>query len=116
MDGKTAAEILTDPSILLPDGSDQRIKEFAKSMLLEDYEKAEEAYPDIEERIAQVKGLMSELFIHKRKKVKKQKRKPSIGGDDKEKKRVRFNISNSIYEENNSIENEESDSLYEPLS
>ena len=47
-------------------------------------EKVEEIYPDIEERISKVKGLMSDLFIHKKKKTtlsSTRRRKPSIGDD-----------------------------------
>lgn len=59
---------------------------------------------------------MSELFIH-RKKIKevRKKRRHSLGGDDPHKKKVRFNISNTIYEEASAI-HDESDSLIEPLS
>jgi hypothetical protein len=67
LDGKSAADILTNQNILLPMNSDFKIKEVAKSVMLEEYEKVEEIYPDIEERISKIKGLMSELFIHKKK-------------------------------------------------
>jgi hypothetical protein len=64
--------------------SEKKIKEVAKSVLLEEYEKVEEIYPDIEERISKVRGLMSELFIHKSKKSssKIKKRKSSLGDDN----------------------------------
>lgn len=59
---------------------------------------------------------MSELFIHKRKvKELRRKRRHSLGGDEAHKKKVRFNISNTIYEEASAI-HDESDSLIEPLS
>jgi len=60
---------------------------------------------------------MSELFVHKKRKNKShsRKRKGSILGDDNQKKKVRFNISNTIYEEASAI-HDESDSLIEPLS
>mmetsp|Transcript_21466 Transcript_21466/g.20635 ORF Transcript_21466/g.20635 Transcript_21466/m.20635 type:complete len:155 (+) Transcript_21466:755-1219(+) len=115
MDGQNAADILTDPGLILPLNSEKKIKDYAKGMLLEDYEKVEELYPDIEERISKVKGLMSDLFTHKRKKGKKFKKRKSSLGDDKEKKKVRFNVSNTIYEETRAI-NEESDSILDPLS
>lgn len=52
-------------------------------MLLEEYEKVEEIYPDIEERISKVKGLMSELFIHKKLNNQRlRKRKNSVGEDN----------------------------------
>jgi hypothetical protein len=84
-------------------------------VLLEDYEKVEEIYPDIEERISRVRGLMSELFVHKKKNNKKSRRRKNSIGEDNQKKKVRFNISNTIYEETSAI-HEESDSLIEPLS
>lgn len=61
---------------------------------------------------------MSELFLHK---IKKhgitRKRKGSIIGDDGQKKKVRFNISSTIYEEACSArDHDESYSLIEPLS
>jgi hypothetical protein len=46
------------------------IREMAKSVLLDEYENVEKSDPDIEEKIARVKGLMSELFILKSKKIK----------------------------------------------
>lgn len=53
---------------MLPAGSENIIKEAAKSALLDDYEKVEELVPDIEEKISKVKGLMSQLFLYKKKK------------------------------------------------
>lgn len=59
---------------------------------------------------------MSELLTHKKKKkTHARKRRGSIIGEDGHKKKVRFNISNTIYEEASAI-NDESDSLIEPLS
>ena len=68
MDLSSAVDILTNPQILIPENSSIAIREAAKGVLLDDYDKAEELYPDIEEKICKVKGLMSELFNHKRKK------------------------------------------------
>ena len=83
MDFKSAVEILTNCSLVFPNGSDLPIKDAAKTVLLEDYEKAEELYPDIEVRISKVKGLMSELFTFKKKKRSHhRKRKNSIVGED----------------------------------
>ena len=59
---------------------------------------------------------MSELFTHKRsKKSSSRKRKGSVLGEDSQKKKVRFNISNTIYEEASAI-HDESDSMIEPMS
>lgn len=66
---------------------------------------------------------MSELFTYKLKKKKggaersRRGRKGSIIIDDgNSKKRVRFNISSTIYEEASAIIHDESDSMIEPLS
>ena len=65
---------------------------------------------------------MSDLFTHKLKKKKAissraRNRKGSIIIDDGgSKKRVRFNISSTIYEEASAIIHDESDSMIEPLS
>ena len=66
---------------------------------------------------------MSDLFTHKLKKKKspggqsKKNRKGSIVIDDAgSKKKVRFNISSTIYEEASAIIHDESDSMIEPLS
>lgn len=116
MDYQSAVDILTNTELVFPLTSDFPIREAAKSVLLEDYDKIEMIYPDIEEKISKVKGLMSELFTHKRKKrTSHRKRKGSVLGDDSQKKKVRFNISNTIYEEASAI-HDESDSLIEPLS
>lgn len=84
LDGESAFFILTDTSITLPLETEQKIKEVSKSVFLDEYEKVEEIYPDIEERIARVKGLMSELFIHKKKQKKQHKKRKNsiIIGDD----------------------------------
>ena len=86
-------------------------------MLLEDYEQLEKQLPDVEERIARVKGLMSELFKKKKVAGSKRNRKGSsiLVDDAQSKKKVRFNISSTIYEEASAI-HDESDSLIEPLS
>jgi hypothetical protein len=82
----------------------------------------ESKIPDIEERIAKVKGLMSDLFTFKLKKKKspptsRKQRKGTIVIDDAgSKKKVRFNISSTIYEEASAIIHDESDSMIEPLS
>ncbi len=92
-------------------------------MLLDDYELVESKVPDIEERIARVKGLMSDLFTFKLKKKKSPAtaRKHRKGGtividEAGSKKKVRFNISSTIYEEASAIIHDESDSMIEPLS
>ena len=88
----------------------------------------ERQIPDIEERISKVKGLMSDLFTHKLKKKKggaaggsssgsRRGKKGTIVIDEGgSKKRVRFNISSTIYEEASAIIHDESDSMIEPLS
>ena len=52
MDDQSAVDILTNTKFLFPENSEQPIKDVAKTILLEDYEKIEMIYPDIEERIA----------------------------------------------------------------
>jgi hypothetical protein len=122
MDGAGALHILTDMKILLPATSDQLVKDAAKTVLLDEYEAVEKQIPDIEERISNVKGLMSDLFTHKLKKKKSgmsrgRNRKGSIIIDEGgSKKKVRFNISSTIYEEASAINHDESDSMIEPLS
>ncbi|CDW90831.1 kelch repeat protein [Stylonychia lemnae] len=116
MDCQSAVDILTNTQMVFPEVCDAPIRDAAKTVLLDDYDKIEEIYPDIEERISKVKGLMSEIFQHKRKrKTSHRKRKGSVLGEDSHKKKVRFNISNTIYEEASAI-HDESDSLIEPLS
>lgn len=85
MDSKTASEVLTNPEIVLPAKSEQVIRDAAKNVFLEDYERMFEEDPLLEERVFKVKGLMSELLTHKKKKVRSiRKRRNSgvIGGDD----------------------------------
>lgn len=80
MDSKTARDILTDPEIALPANSEQNIRDAAKGVFLEDYERMLEEDPELEERVFRIKGLMSELLTHKKKKVKSiRKRRSSIG-------------------------------------
>ncbi len=73
--------------------------------------------PELEAKVCSVKGLMSELFTHKKKKVKSiRKRKNSLGAaDDTQKKRVRFNISSTVYEDASAMA-DDSVSIIEPLS
>lgn len=86
MNGEGAFYLLTDTDLMLPELSDASIRQEALTVLLEDYEKLEQTYTDIEERIAKVKGLMSMLLTHKAKNAKprKSKRKLSAtsGNDD----------------------------------
>lgn len=85
MDYHNAVSILTNPTLILPASSDLPIREAAKCAFIDDYDRIEETYPDIEEKIAQVKGLMSELFSYKRKRrsnSSQRKRKGSVIGDD----------------------------------
>eukprot|EP00347_Sterkiella_histriomuscorum_P021639 403333279 len=116
MDYQSSVDILTNTELILPETSDQAIRNAAKTVVIEDYDQIEMIYPDIEERISKVKGLMSELFNYKRKKKSsKRRRRGSVFGEDSQKKKVRFNISNTIYEEASAI-HDETDSLIEPLS
>ena len=68
-----------------------------------------------------MKGLMSQLLTHKknaRVKPIRKRRRSSIGGnqdDLNQKKKVRFNISSTIYEDTSAMQ-DESVSLIEPLS
>ena len=123
MDGPSALHILTDSKILIPANSDQTIKDAAKTVLLDEYEQVEKTIPDIEERISKVKGLMSDLFTHKLKKKKggnsqrgRNKKGTIVIDEGGSKKKVRFNISSTIYEEASAIIHDESDSMIEPLS
>ena len=70
MDVKTATEILTNPEIVLPHVSEKSIRNAAKQIFLEDYERMLEEEPEIEEKIFKVRGLMSELLTYKKKKSK----------------------------------------------
>ena len=48
MDSKAACEILTNPSMLLPMKCDSSVRDMAKTVFLEEYERLEELYPDLE--------------------------------------------------------------------
>lgn len=118
MDSKTASEILTNPEIVLPTKSELNIRDAAKSVFLEDYERMFEEDPQLEERVFRIKGLMSELLTHKKRKVRPiRKRRSSMiaNEDNSSKKKVRFNISSTIYEDASAIQ-DESVSIIEPLS
>ena len=52
MSGEGALYILTDRELILPETNDVNIREIAKTVLLEEYEKLEVIFPDIELRIA----------------------------------------------------------------
>jgi hypothetical protein len=102
----------------LPTKSEKEIKEAAKSVFLEEYDRLIEQDSNLEEKVFKVKGLMSELLAHKKKKVKQSRRKRnSIGhnNEDTTRKKVRFNISSTIYEDVSAIQ-DESMSIIEPLS
>jgi len=116
MDGKSAAELLTDQTITLPVMSEQNIKEAAKTCFLDDYDRLLQEDPEIEVKVCQVKGLMSELFTHKKKKVKSVRRRRVSFNDDTSRKKVRFNISSTVYEDNASAMADDSVSVIEPLS
>lgn len=61
---------------------------------------------------------MSELLTHKKKKSRTTRRKKNSigqGGDDTTRKKVRFNISSTIYEDVSALQ-DESMSIIEPLS
>ena len=118
MDGNTAKRILTDFEMVLPQQSEREIKEAAKTVFLEEYDKVLESDHELEEKVFRVQGLMSELLKHKKRKTKASKRKRnSIGqaADDSTRKKVRFNISSTIYEDASAIQ-DESMSIIEPLS
>ena len=79
-----------------------------------------EEEPEIEEKIFKVKGLMSELLTFKKKKTKfsfrKRKNSMTLGNDDtNQRKKVRFNISSTIYEDSSALR-DDSVSIIEPLS
>lgn len=102
MDGTTATRILTDKELILPQKSEKEIKEAAKAVFLDEYERLRDADPELEEKVFKVKGLMSELLTHKKKKSRTTRRKKNSigqGGDDTTRKKVRFNISSTIYED-----------------
>ena len=85
MDIKTATKILTDPNSVLPETSEKSVRESAKAVFLEEYDRLLEEDPELEEKIFRVRGLMSELLPYKKKKVKsirKRRTSVSIGNDD----------------------------------
>ena len=69
MDIKTATKILTDPNSVLPETSEKSVREAAKAVFLEEYDRLLEEEPELEEKIFRVRGLMSELLTYKKKKV-----------------------------------------------
>jgi hypothetical protein len=75
MDSSTATQILTDPTLTLPASSEKDIRDAAKTVFLDDYDRLVELDPMLEEKVFRVKGLMSELFTHRKKKIKKQSRR-----------------------------------------
>jgi hypothetical protein len=80
MDGTTATRILTDKDLVLPTKSSREIKEAAKAVFLEEYERLRDIDSELEEKVFKVKGLMSELLTHKKKKSRTtRRRKNSIG-------------------------------------
>ena len=89
-------------------------------MFLDEYDRLLEEDPELEEKIFRIKGLMSELLTFKKKKSKsnrKRRTSVSIGNDDASqgKKKVRFNISSTIYEDASALQ-DDSVSMIEPLS
>ena len=116
MDGPTATQILTDSALTLPSKSEKDIRESAKTVFLEEYDKLLESDPMLEEKVFKVKGLMSELLTHRKKKTKRRRRSSiTQGTEDQTRKKVRFNISSTIYEDASAIQ-DESMSIIEPLS
>ena len=121
MDVKTATRVLTDPECVLPEVSEKGVRQAAKAIFLEEYDRLLEEEPELEEKIFRIKGLMSELLTFKKKRVNKSIRKRrtsvSIGNDDfsQGKKKVRFNISSTIYEDASAMQ-DDSVSMIEPLS
>ena len=120
MDSATATQVLTDPNTALPLSSEKNIRDAAKAIFLEEYDRMLETDPDLEEKIFRIKGLMSELLTYKKKKVKsiRKRRSSSILGNDdasQGKKKVRFNISSTIYEDASAMQ-DDSVSMIEPLS
>ena len=120
MDVKTATKILTDPNSVLPETSEKGVREAAKAVFLEEYDRLLEDEPELEEKIFKIKGLMSELLTFKKRKFKgnrKRRSSVSIGNDDysQGKKKVRFNISSTIYEDASALQ-EDSVSMIERLS
>jgi hypothetical protein len=70
----------------------------------------------LETKVSKVKGLMSELFTHKKRKVKNTRKRRISIGEESQKKRVRFNISSTVYDEAASQMADDSVSIIEPLS
>ena len=70
MDGTTASIILTDSTLTLPSKSEKDIRESAKTVFLEEYDRLVEQDAQLEEKIFHIKGLMSELLMHRKKKTK----------------------------------------------
>ena len=121
MDVKTATKVLTDIDTVLPESSEKGVREAAKAVFLEEYDRLLEEDPELEEKIFRIKGLMSELLTYKKRKVsrpRKRRTSVSIGNDESHstgKKKVRFNISSTIYEDASAMQ-DDSVSMIEPLS
>ena len=85
MDVTVSTKILTDPNTILPETSEKSVRDAAKEVFLEEYDRLLEEDPELEEKIFRTKGLMSELLTHKKKKMKtirKRRSSVSIGNDD----------------------------------
>jgi len=85
MDVKTATKILTDPNTVLPESSEKGVREAAKAVFLEEYDRLLEDDSELEEKIFKIRGLMSELLTFKKRKTKsirKRRTSVSIGNDD----------------------------------
>ena len=85
MDVKTATKILTDPNTVLPESSEKGLREAAKAVFLEEYDRLLEEDSELEEKIFKIRGLMSELLTFKKRKTKsirKRRTSVSIGNDD----------------------------------
>ena len=65
MDVKTATTILTDPNIILPQTSEKSIRDAAKEVFLEEYDRLLEEDPELEEKIFKINFYF--IFIHKNK-------------------------------------------------
>lgn len=76
---------MTNPEIVLPLNSEKNIRNAAKAIFLEEYERMLVDEPEIEEKIFKVKGLMSELLTYRKKKTKsirKRKNSLTLGNED----------------------------------
>lgn len=82
---------------------------------MEEYDRLLDQDTELEEKVFKVKGLMSELLTHRKKKLKKRRRSNIAQQDDQTRKKVRFNISSTIYEDASNMQ-DESMSIIEPLS